>query len=280
MGFLDFFRSEALRKKWIYKSAGSIWRILFSGNGLIAGEDRDGDSKTVSYFCLDEDTGKAIWLGRKFGREWWSGIDAIAGDLLFVHSFASPELPEHRGIHAIDLRSGMVRWEQPAFRFLSADAGGVIASDESSGARRMLLLDPVNGNLVEEIEDSSVAERRTTSESDIDRSLFPEFLSPENVEESFTVDRFIHREDLAGNIEFIRRGDLLMFNYHEKNSRSSPRQIALDNKFKIVSMANEHLLFAETLNTDVSYPVPDAFFIHDETLFFVKDRSILTAIQL
>ena len=85
---------------------------------------------------------------------------------------------------------------------------------------------------------------------------------------------------MIGSVEYIEHDDMLLFNYYENNEESIQNQAVLNNYFKIVSIANKGLIFSETFNMNVSYPVPDAFFLHDEELFYIKDRSILTAIQL
>ncbi len=279
MGFLDLFRSGNIRRKWTFTAENSVWKLQFSNDGLIVGEDRNTAAKTVTYFCLDEHDGKPRWLGRKFAAEWWSGIEAVDGGLLLVHSYASPELPEHRGIVAVDLRDGTILWENPDVRFTAVSGGSLLCERFSAGLRTTVMLDRTDGRILHDNLRELPAGPQVAA-IDEGRFIFPEILMPDDREAHSAIARLLHGDDLVGSVEYIRRGELLMFNYHEKNAHSTPQQVALTNTFRILSLANEHPVFTETLNIDVPYPAPDSFFIHDETLYYIKDRSILTAVQL
>ncbi len=280
MGIFNFFRPGKIRQKWTFTAKGAIWRILFSENGMIVGEDRNEEEKSISFFCLNELTGKVLWHGEKFGREWWSGIEAIDGNTFFIHGYGSPDIPEHKGVIAVDVFSGRILWENTDLQLLSARDGTIVASFGNLEKRVFCRIDPGTGVVLEETTNRTVVGNLPDLEVDERRYVFPVTLIPGEDKNSKIIREHIRPEELVGSIEYIEHDDMLLFNYYEKNVKSTQSQVVLNNYFKIVSIADEGLVFSEVLNTNVSYPVPDAFFFHDEELFYIKDRSILTAIQL
>lgn len=280
MGIFSFFKPGRFAPKWTFTTEGALWRILFSEHGMIVGEDRDEEEKLLSYFCLDGLTGRVLWDRQKYGMEWWSGIDAIEGNTLFIHGYASPDMPVHKGIIAVDILSGKVIWENPDLRLLSVHGGTVIGNRDFFERRIFYRLDPLTGAVVEETTDRKKFGDMPGLGIDERRFTFPVSLMPGGDAPGEIIGEYIRPDELIGTVEYIEHDDMLLFNYHEKNMETSSERIILKNYFKIVSIANEGLLFSETLNTNASYPIPDAFFLYDDVLFYVKDRSTLTAIPL
>ncbi len=280
MGILSFLKPGRIASKWTFTAKGVIWRVLFSENGVIVGEDRDEEEKSLIYFCLDELSGKVLWREKKYEKEWWSGIEAIDGNTLFIHGYASPDMPENKGIVAVDIFSGRVLWENPGLRLLSAYKGAIVAEGYYFGKRIFCRLDSKSGIIQEESADRNKFGNMPDLGIDERRYTFPVTLISGEGEQGKIIYEHVNTEELIGSVEFIEHDDMLLFNYYEKNVKSTENRDILNNYFKIVSIANKRLIFSETLNTNVSYPVPDAFFFHDELLFYIKDRSILTAVRL
>jgi hypothetical protein len=70
----------------------------------------------------------------------------------------------------------------------------------------------------------------------------------------------------------------LIGSHHERSGRSSEEQSMFDTSLHVVK--NEKLVFSEMLNRDSSTFTQGSFFVEDGTLFFIKDRSTLTAVRL
>jgi hypothetical protein len=280
MGIFGPFKTGKFAPKWTYSAKGVIWRILFSENWMIVGEDRNEEEKSVTYFCVDELSGRILWRGKKYGREWWSGIDAVDGNSVFIHGYASPEMPEHKGIIAVDIVSGKILWKNPDLRLLSVRGGIVVGVHDDFDRSFFYRLDQRTGAILDESTDRDAFGILPGLACDESLFTFPETLIPGGNEYCKIIDEYIRREELIGSVEYLEHDDMLLFNYYIKNSGSTPEQIALDNCLNIISIANEKLLFSEMLDKNVAYPVPDAFFIHNDILFYIKNRSILTAVRL
>src|SRR5689334_20968235 len=101
MSVLKLFKSRRRKVEWSYSTKGYLWRLVPSENGLFVIEDRDVESRKVTFACLDRQTGTVLWQGLALSEQWWITVDRIHNDLLFLHEYASPDMPEQKKIYAI-----------------------------------------------------------------------------------------------------------------------------------------------------------------------------------
>jgi TolB-like protein len=74
----------------------------------------------------------------------------------------------------------------------------------------------------------------------------------------------------------VDKDNLLFFGYHEKGNMGG----RLRNTLKIIDQNNGDLILAETLNESLQNAVPDSFFLQGNMIYFVKERSSLTAVNI
>lgn len=132
---------------WTYAARGVLWRVEAGAPEFLVGEDRLLEAKEVSYFCLDRATGRPRWEGLVPAGGWWSGIEAVTGSVVLFHGYASPDMPLHRGLSAVECDSGKIRWSHPQARFLHLEGNAAVAMMEGGGVDR---LDVETGRVIEE----------------------------------------------------------------------------------------------------------------------------------
>src|SRR5258707_14789953 len=109
-------KSKEVTVAWQYTTKGNLWRLFPSASGHIVLEDRNVERKEVSFACLDHQTGKVFWADVQFQERWWISIDSICSGVLFLHEYASPDMPDHKKIYAVDLSSGVLIWSNQAMK--------------------------------------------------------------------------------------------------------------------------------------------------------------------
>jgi hypothetical protein len=285
MRLFSLFRNGRIRPEWQFEAGGQLWRILFSESGRIVGEDRDEGKKEVTFFCLDEVSGKVLWKGVAFEERWWIGIEAFYDGIVYLHEYIKPDLPQHKKIMAVDLESGKILWRNDELEPLFV-AGAKFFAVRSSFEKRVLYeLNPVTGEIGREFSEDDegfeTAQRRLgPSRQDF---VFPEIyesgVEHEN-ELKNSIQSHCDFRKLVGSIEYIHHAGLLFFNYHERAGSSSADQPALSNVFKVVNTNKNRLLHSEVLNENASAPTPDSFFLKGSQLFYIKDKKLLAAFHL
>ena len=271
---------------WSYSSGGKIWRLLFSEGGRIVGESRNQETKQASFFCVEEATGKRIWVELMLEEPWWVGMEAVQKDVLLLHEFAQPDLPEHRGIRAYDVESAQLLWHNKELTFWFGYQNSVYAYKTMFERRVGYSLDLHTGEVAQEFADS-LEELQTVRELSVkeqhqDEYRFPEILDLNNADPQVitTIRKLTRNDQIHGDIEFVREKEFLLFNYHTREKDSTIGSISLENHLEIVEVERNHKVYSELLVRGAKAPVPDSFFIKGDFVYFIKDQQILSALRL
>ena len=267
---------------WVYRADGVVWRVLPTEAGVFVGEERDLQEKQVSFFCVDRMTGEVLWRGISFDEGWWIGIEAVGSDRVFLHGFLKPDMPEHKKIFALDLFTGRTVWSNDDMRFILATEGSVFASKSTTNGQLTFELDLRTGSVLRSLENEYEVLNHAKSRMQILASIETEF--PVRLGESLfpgepaiaLVGRHCRSDTVVGPVEVVEKNDLLFFSYHERTGLDG----GLTNTLKVVDRHDGELLLAETLNQNLQTTVPDSFFLQGTMLYFVKERSTLTAVNI
>ena len=281
-----------LQRAWRYTSEGIIWRIVLTSKGRLVGESRTLDTKEVSFFCVDASTGTPLWQGATFGEQWWMGMEAVCGETLFLHKYATPNMPGHKGIIAVDVASGRQLWlnEELTFEFGADDV--VLASQNTIQGFQFFQLDVHTGTSVQEL---SAAEAKSLRVYDLveerinsDFDALSEVVTPapilelaeDSSEHAIVIRDHCDARELVGPVEFLEHNNVLIFNYHQRSSSSTEEHVNANNILKIVDKRSGIILFDTIMNMDSSSVVPETFFMQGNMLMYVHERTTLTAIDL
>ncbi|MCI0706201.1 MAG: DUF4905 domain-containing protein, partial [Ignavibacteriae bacterium] len=262
MKIFSFLKQGLREPEWTYNAPGNIWRIQFSQSGQLVGECRDHELKTVSFFCLDENTGSVHWQGVRLNQSaakedaprlvetsvdpWWIGIDSVYRDVILLHEFANPGLPEHRGILALDLGSGSLLWHNRDLTFWFAYKDSLYAYKPMFQKRIGYKLSLKTGNVEEEFDDA-LDNLYTLRSLALNEQREEEYLFPEVLEEGVggqDVRAIVKKEtrdaEVLGNVEFIRHDPFLLLNYYTSNRLSTVESPILENRFSIFHLERQN----------------------------------------
>lgn len=255
---------------WTYATRGVLWRVEAGAPGFLVGEDRSLETKEVSYFCLDRATGLPRWEGLVPIDRWWSGIEAVTGSVVLFHGYASPDMPLHRGITALDLASGSLRWQLPQARFLQVEGSAVVAA---MGVGEIVRLNVETGAVLGEGAGSGLPSGHA-----------PEARWPEPLVEDPGLDSAIRgtvpetalRESMLG----VRGDAYCVLAYSERASSGTAEEPLLRTTLVLFGGPPWAPLYTEIVQGSARTVIPEPFFCQDGMLYFVKDRSMLVAVSL
>lgn len=287
MRLLAFFRNGKLAPDWEYHVKGIIWRTLFSEDDRIVGEDRDQQTKSVTFFCLDAKSGKVLWEDVRLDEPWWVSIELISGGVVFINGFVKPDLPEPGKIYAVDGESGKPLWANSELKMLFVAGGRVYAQRELFDRRLYCALDLRTGDLVSEFgtDTEQIDLLREEGRSPSIRGLvFPEILTEHSHDYAFVrpiLTRRCNEGKIKGPIEFIHFGKFILISFHELiDAQVKNGEGRLDNRFLIVDGDSQKVVFEETLNRKAAGAAPDSFFMKDDRVYFIREKKHLVAIRL
>lgn len=276
------FQTNKIKPAWHYTASGVIWRLVPTPSGKLIGESRDLQKKEVSFFCVNRKMGEVLWEEATFGEQWWIDIEAVYEDILLLHKFATPELPEHQGIIAVDVLTGTKLWQNDEVKLEAVTEKALYASRWTERGDRVVLgLDYRTGKLLESLDDMKSGLARTDPQIlDVQDLEMPEpvfdlatFNSPANI----SIRGHCNLESLVGHVECIERPRHLIFSYYEAVSLSAKDR--MNNILKILDRQSDTIVYSETICRN-SATVPENFFVQEDSLFFVRERTELIAIGL
>ncbi len=272
---------------WRHDARRHIWLMKFSGTGAIVLELRDIERKQASFACLDEETGAVRWKDLSLEEPWWVGIDDIDGDMLFLHGYRKPDMPQHLGITAVDLATGRTRWHEPqrTFQFVFGDR--VYASQQGFESLHHVALDRATGALVEDLGSDATAlhglRMLLNAEDRFAGYAYPtEFTDQHPDFERFRmiVAEAVPAATVRGPIDVLVRDPYLMISWHAQTGSDAQGRPTHDQHFVAFDTTTGGRVFADRINTGVPIPTIDSFFIKDDRVYYIASGRVLTAHSL
>jgi hypothetical protein len=236
-----------MRTAWEFTPGLPIWRLHPPVNKRIIGEVRDADARQTTFFALNVESGACLWRDRVFHDAWWVAIERVAGDTLVLHGFIAPDSPLLHGVTVVDIPGGDVVWSDKDW-----------SGDESKLASAGIDL--------------------ATGRAD-DDVLFPSALDPHGPELSqLPMASAWPLDAIVGWIEIAPRTRHTIAAAHIA-AGSGPAQ-SLAQVLRIHDTASGKILYEDTLVAAAKGIAPDAFFVHDDTLYYIRERKTLCAVKV
>lgn len=265
-----------IKKQYLYDNNRQIWRIIPSGNKVVI-EERSPENKEVFFNCIDINSGDEIFSDIQLDEKFWIGIEAVEDDYIFFHRFPKPDMPNHKSIITFDINTASVLWHNDDLTYLFYYEGNVVCFKQLYDRREYYLIEAASGKIISELGDESekINELRENSIEDYyaEGYLFPvEFrkeLTPETEWEEY-LRNYSRKFEIKGNISYINIDSLLFFNYHEITDENS-----FNNLFIAVDIESGKVLMKETLNKNITKLMIDSFFVRDNLLFLMFEKTKL-----
>ncbi len=271
-----------VKKNFSLKSERTIWRLIPSGNKLLI-EERDEKNKHVYFNCVGIDSGKYLLKNFQTDEKFWSGVEAFEDDKIYFHNFVKPDMPGHIGIFVYDLVSDSYLWRRDDLVFLFLYKDSVFAFYQKFESRQFFELDAQNGGLIKEYgenpdEVNKLREKLLQEEYEKYKNYqFPEpydvrKLSPEC---RLLAERIKENELVSGIIDFVRFNDLLLLSFHTAADEGK-----LNNNFRVIEIDTGKVIFEDVVNAGITSYIPDSFFLRDNLLFLIKNKTELMVFSI
>jgi len=266
-----------LKKIYRFDNKRQIWRIIPTSTGQLIIEEREPEKKQAYFHCLTLESGKKLLKDFQLDDKFWVGIETIRDDIIYFHKYAKPDMPKHRGIFAYGIKSQDLIWENPelVFQFLFGDK--LYAFKERFEGKYYYSINPLNGEIIEEIGENYDLINNLRSESLIEEDskgqLFPQIFETESVADNRAIDSINSLRNhivISGKMEHILKNDLLLVSFHEVNSKGT-----FNNLFKAVDLSTGKYILEEVINKETNLYLTDSFFIKDDFLFLLFGKTRL-----
>lgn len=271
-----------LKKLYKHDNKKQIWRILPTTNKKLVIEEREISTKEVFFSCLDIESGKILFKDFQLDEKNWCGIESIYKDIIYFHAYGKPDMPNHKSIIAFEIKSQKVLWRNDSYVFSFIYEDKVYCYQQRFESRVFYSLDYLSGIVISEAENDS--EMITQLKDKVDEEfwkqkyLFPEYFnrgdSVLGQHQKYLMD-ILNLKVIKGEISFIKTNNLLLFNYHEVSKSNT-----LNNIFIGYELEKNKIILEETLDKNLVNLMPESFFVKDNFLFLIVDKTKLFVYQI
>jgi len=284
MGWLSGVKSKNIVPAWEFTASGVIWRLIPSSTGVFVGEERNKETKRVSFFCIDQHSGRIVWKDKHFDEQWWIGIETLNDNTLFLHEYATPDMPDHKKIYAVDISTGNVLWVNHELTFLFAARGSVYAARDRFDSRLFYELDSRSGEIRGEVDASSVNVLRESVPSspvsdDVKYPVVFESSQSDGADLKSLVEKGIAEARRPQLIEYLDIYGTLILSYYDNIGKDSQEQVFRQH-IVIMDQHRQSILYRDIAHAQTVMPVPDTFFGIQNYFYYIKETHTLRAIDL
>ncbi len=273
---------------WSFSQTGNLWKFIFAGENIIAGETRDNERKKLFLFSLDVNTGKCLMKDFLFeDGNYWVSIEGGNDNILFLNRFRSPELPYPKNIIALDVYTGKKLWENEEYVYYFCSKDKLYGRKSSFENDLYASIDLSDGSAspLSYNDASKLKQMKAEADEDLFREFYdypkPVSTCPAGGECPAIIAKETGGKIIKGDVEYITKNDFLLFNYYlESGSAPDTGRKMYKNVFCIYEVTSGNKLYGDVLNENSNYNVPDNFFIKDGRVFLLKGRENLVSINL
>ena len=275
-------RENLVIENWRFTANSVIWRVVISDDGYFVCEDRDKDSKSVSFSCVERMTGKVMWRDLRLSEPWWTGVEAVHKNYVFFHEYATPDMPDHKKIQAHSLLTGERIWQNDNEKFLFAANESVFTVRELFERRVFSQLDLATGAYKGELQPEFLDSLRSTVLPLEVTAAFPAIVDPLRMNDP-RMKRVIEKATVKAKnvilVELLRSDFYNVIGFYDNRSQDSDHP-DVNQYVAIIDSRSETISYFDTISIGVSAPIPDTFFSVENHIYLVKDKKILTSLEL
>jgi len=266
-----------LKKLYKHDNKKQIWRILPTTENRVVLEERDPVSKEVFFCCFDIESGKKIFNQWQLDEKNWCGIESIYKDIIYFHLYGKPDMPDHKSIIAFDIKTQNIIWSNDSFRFSSVYDDKIYCFRQGFESSTYYSLDYLSGDIIDDlgtdVSTIKLIKEKADEEFWKQNYIFPSYFNRnddtlEDYEKYFR--DLISSRVIKGEISFIEFNELLLYSFHEVNKHNS-----LSNIFYAYDRLRNKIVLEETLDKNLTNLIPESFFVKDNFLFLIIDKTKL-----
>ncbi len=285
---MKIFERNKIKPEWIFSQSGNLWKFVFGGKEYIAGETRDIENKKLYLFSLRIEDGKKYISDFMFEEgNYWISIEGATSKTIYLNRFEKPELPYHKNIIALDIRTGGKLWENEEYQYFFSTDEKLFGMKQKFESTEISEIDTSSGKTVKvfsENEYPELLELKRKSDEDLytEYNDYPVPLS-KNIPESNLLS-IIKSETQTGEgeTEYLVKDGHLLFNYY-KEAKPDLKDITrkyYSNIFCIYDINTGKKIYSDVLNKISSFNVPDNFLSRDKHIFYLREKKDIVALKI
>ena len=245
-----------------YQFASAVWRLEIDAltNTLFA-EIRDSDDKRVSFSAIDLGTGEVYFDDLQTEERWLTGIETACDGILLLHNYQSESGPVHKGLVAIDSKTGKTIWSNYTHAFNHLSINGPVIYDARLQPSQFFVADIKTGSIIRQYQPS------------IDVELDNHIILPDITSIEITLSLSLQLKTFGDTAHYLDHNNFRIVSLHAFADGT------LQQLLYILTTDNK-IVYQDLLNTGIQKLQPESFLLRKGQLIYLTDKSRLKVLNL
>lgn len=254
--------------------SSKIWKLHFDSFApYLLIELRDETQLQTSFAWLDIQQNKLIWDSITLPENWWLGVWQIQSGVALFYQYENPEIPEVKGIQALQLDNLQILWEQKSWKYLRVISETKIAVfDTLNKEGEELIANILDGKISKS---AKKYQKSPQNQSFFQKTIFPFSYYPENVYFS-TINEFLKNRfslDLKEKVDYLEHKKWIILSIYVTSANKM-------SNFLWVLDSSGNKVLDKCLASGIDEIAQDTFFIVEDSLYFIENQNILSSFRL
>jgi hypothetical protein len=254
--------------------------LLPAVQGYLIGEERNASTLSVSFFCIEQQTGQVRWDKIQLDEKWWVGLEGIHGNIVFLHGYVSPDWPVHKRVIALDVASGKLLWMNDDVRFLFVSGNAVYAVKEAFEELVFVKLDIATGSILEQVSRDQINVLQSTVQPEAVTDVIYPAKGPEQLLEKMKTFDVISSDGTENTISYMEsiesENNVAVAYYQNVTTIEATPLYRLS--IAIIDRKSNRAVYHDVMNAHSSVPYPETFFVMNGVIHYVKEKKSIMAI--
>lgn len=238
-----------------------VWRLEIDHlTDIITAEIRDQSDKRAYFSSIDLKNGKVYFDDLQTEERWLTGMETAYDGVLLLHNYQSEAGPAHKGLIAIDERTGQTLWNNFNLAFDHLSVNGPVIYDTRIQPRKLLLVNIKTGATLLKYEPS------------IDAEAVNDLKFPGEASYEFALSLSLPVPPLENTVHYLEHYNLRIVSLHAITKGTLQQHLYI--------MDGVEIIYDDLLNADVQKLQPESFLMHKDHLIYLKNQSQLIVLNL
>jgi hypothetical protein len=240
---------------------GAIWRLEIDElSDMIFVEVRNEAEKQVNFSALSLETGEVYFSDLTTPERWLTGIEAVYNGVMLLHNYQSASGPIHKGLVAVDGRTGEEIWSNYTCAFDHLSADGPVVYDTRIHPKKLYLADIKTGETTRIYEPLVLPE------------IANSIIAPQIITPGMLPAGILPLAAFGNTVHYLEHNNFRIVSLHTLHAGELKQYLfVLDGADKI---------YEDLLNTAIQKLQPEAFIVHKNRLIYIKNKTELKVMNL
>jgi hypothetical protein len=240
----------------------TVWRLEIDPiSGILFAEIRDNGDKRVSFSAINLESGDIYFDGLQIEERWLTGIETSYDSVLLLHNYQSENGPVHKGLVAIDGKTGQTVWSNYTHAVDHLSVNGPLIYDTRMQPPHLSIADIKTGAILRSYQ--------PTIDTDIENHIVLPGVAPIQMASSLS----LQLKTFGNTLHYLDYNNLRIVSLHAFADGTLQQLLYIfttDNK----------IVYQDLLNDDIQKLQPESFLLRKGQLLYLNDKSRLKVLNI